>query len=248
MDKNSSLTVFSEEDLKDVLNEDGKTAINAIAGDPVSIGAVLNMMKSLPAQISTSVTFIKLEKFLRGMYPKDLSLEERTRISATLFGEDIRERRENAIRLFTLVDKIDSIIKIEYLIQAGEALLANMITREDYYRIGMAIQGTLLEDLFYLKKHATTPNTLSGCTAVHALVRVGAMISAGVNGEKEAENQDYYITEFGRLIDRYALSYNDDDREKEYKKMKIQNKKVRDGSLEWNYLDDSHELKISNKN
>lgn len=58
MDENSSLTVFSEEDLKDVLTEDGKTAINAIAGDPVSIGTILTMMKSLPAQISTSVTFI----------------------------------------------------------------------------------------------------------------------------------------------------------------------------------------------
>lgn len=182
------------------------------------------------------------------MYPKDLSLGERTRISAKLFGDDIKERRENAIRLFTLVDKIDSIIKIEYLIHAGEALLAGMITREDYYRIGMAIQDTLLEDLFYLKKHATTPNTLSGSNAVHALVKVGAMISAGVDGDKEAEEQDYYISEFGRLIDRYALSYDDEEREKEYKRLKIQNKKVKDGSLEWNYLDDSHELKISDKN
>jgi len=247
MKEDNTPELISEEEIKTYGLNAGKTALEAITGDIPSEMELIQIVKSAPNDIPNLVNFIKIEKLIRGLYPEGISLEERTRMSAKLFGEDVKDRQENAIRLFTIVNRMDSLIKIDYLISAGQALSNGMITREEYYRIATAILNTLNEDLEYLKIHATTPNTLSGCTAVHALVRVGAMISAGVDGEKEAEEQDYYITEFGRMIDRYALSYDDEDREKEYKRLKVENKKVRDGAIQLEYFDDTETLGINNK-
>ena len=77
--------------------------------------------------------------------------------------------------------------------------------------------NTLGEDLEYLKIHATDEE-LIGNENVHSLVNIGAVILAGIDSNTDVEKQMYVVTEFGRVIDRYALSVMDDERQKYYQK------------------------------
>ena len=58
---------------------------------------------------------------------------------------------------------------------------------------------------------------MSGSANVHSLANVGAVILGGIDGNADAEKQTYIVTEFGRIIDQYALSVMDDKRQEYYK-------------------------------
>ena len=40
----------------------------------------------------------------------------------------------------------------------------------------------------------------------------------GINASRSVEGQDYVVTTFGRMVDRYALSFENDGRYQEHKK------------------------------
>lgn len=55
-----------------------------------------------------------------------------------------------------------------------------------------------------------------GNTEILALSRNGMVIIAGIDGNKGVEEQDYTISSFGYIVDRYTLSFNDDEKQKLY--------------------------------
>ena len=120
-------------------------------GDPTAIANVPTLVKNAPIFIRNSVFMMKYEKFLNGIYSDSA---DKITISCKLFGEDNKERVDNAIRVLTLLDKIDSFTKIEYLLNANRSFGNGVISREQLFRIASALANTLGEDIEYLKNHA----------------------------------------------------------------------------------------------
>ena len=50
-----------------------------------------------------------------------------------------------------------------------------------------------------------------------AIAQSGLMISAGTDANRSVENQDYEVTRFGEMVDRYSLSFDDEERWKLWK-------------------------------
>jgi hypothetical protein len=127
------------------------------------------------------------------------------------------------------IDKVDSEEKINYMISGTRSLLLGLISCEDYFRMTKAIIDTLYEDLLYLKKVATYTGEIKGNIQVLALARSGLMIQAGIDGNTDVEAQDYVVTKFGNLVDQYALSLEDEERQKWYKKTVLKKAEMRLG-------------------
>ena len=199
-------------ELKKYGGESFSTIVQALLGDPVAITNVPSLIKASPFFITNSVFMMKFEKMLNGIY---YDASDKIEVSCKLFGEDKKERLDNAIRVISLIDKIDTLTKIEYFLNANRSFGNECISREELFRIANALANTLSEDLEYLKTHAID-DELNGNANVHSLANIGAVILAGIDGNADAEEQTYVVTEFGQIIDQYALSVMDGERQKYY--------------------------------
>lgn len=92
-----------------------------------------------------------------------------------------------------------------------------MISESQYYRILWVLSNTYSDDLHYFRLIAVADDVVKGNTQIIALSQSGLMISAGIDANRSAEDQDYAVTSFGIMVDRYALSYADEERWKYWK-------------------------------
>ena len=143
-------------------------------------------------------------------------------MSNKLFGDE-KTRRDNGFRVYKYVTEAENDKKIDLLVDTTRAFLMNCIDLSTFFRIYKAIIETLPEDLDYLKeitRERLKNNTeiFQGNTEILALNRNGMVIIAGIDGNKGVEEQDYTILSFGYMVDRYTLSFNDDEKQKLYEK------------------------------
>lgn len=214
-------------ELKKYGGESLVTIVQALLGDPIAIAGIPTLIKNSPFFISNAVFMMKYEKLLNGIY---FDATDKITISCKLFGDNNQERVNNAIRTITLIDKIDTMTKIEYLLNANRSYCNSCISREQLFRIANALANTLSEDLEYLKKHALD-ETLNGNANVHSLANIGVVILAGIDGNADVEKQTYAVTEFGQIMDQYALSVMDDKRQKYYRE-KLKKQHTFDAGIE----------------
>lgn len=207
--------MISEESKNELIAYGGEafaTVVEAVLGDSIAISKIPKLITTAPFFISNSVFMMKYEKILNGIYTPSA---DAVAISSKLFGEDNKERVDNAIRAISIIEKIDTLTKIEYLLNANRSFSNGCISREQLFRIANALVSALSEDLEYLKLHATD-RELVGNTNIHSLANIGAVILAGIDANASVERQIYVVTEFGQIMDQYALSVMDDERQKFY--------------------------------
>ena len=207
---------LSSETLNDLRKYGGEALVSivkALLGDTSAIVDVMKDIKNAPFFIPNSVFMLKYERLLNGIYTDS---SDKIKISNQLFGEDYKSRIDNAFRVINIINKIDTVTKIDYLLNANRAFCNGVITREQLFRIANALANSLSEDIEYLRSNATC-EVLKGNANVHSLVNIGAVILAGINSDADVEKQTYVITDFGRLLDQYALSVMDDERQKYYR-------------------------------
>ena len=118
---------------------------NALFGNPLSAAKVLYKG---PAFIRDLTFVSKFEAFLMGL---DLDEEEMLQLAAK-FAED-GNKNDNAVRLVSCLERVDTLKKINCLVNATRCLLASFISMDEYFRICQAIDNTLLEDLMFLREH-----------------------------------------------------------------------------------------------
>ena len=111
---------------------------------------------------------------------------------------------------FLNIDRAETQQKIRYLINATRCLLADFIDRPtySYFRLCHAITHTLEEDLLFLKEHIKEKD-LPYSTYTQGLLTVGLMYQSVLDGNGE---QKYSFTPVARLVDRFAVSYDDVER------------------------------------
>ncbi len=192
-----------------------ETALSALCGDYGSRIKLVERAKESIPYIPNIIFLHKLEKFITGIQ-EDSSIA--SKVSSKLFSDtDFKTNIATTEHILSIIYKINEINKVDYIVDTTRALLNDEIDRKLYFRIIDAISKVLDMDLEFLKSQALNIEKIPGCNEVYSLVGIGAMISAGNKPEADVERQDYYITEFGRNIDRFALSYKSDVRQKGHK-------------------------------
>lgn len=172
--------------------------INAVMGDPVSMGKLLIAIMNLPFFIRDQIFWSKMRAFLNGVY---LTEEDCSKLRNRLTKDG--EKQDNALRLVEIIDKTETMKKVQYLINASRCVLEEHIDRETYFRICHALTHTLEEDLDYLRQHINE-NQLTYCVSVQGLLTSGLMYQSVIGGDDE---QKYSFTPLAKLVDQYAVDY-----------------------------------------
>lgn len=179
-------------------------AINALFGNPVVFEKCLEAVINSPFFIREQIFWTKLSMFLDGI---NLSDEDRAIFRAKL-SENGTER-ENAERLITLIDRTDTKKKIRYFINATRCLLADFITSSEYFRICNLITNILYEDLEFLGKNISSEE-FEYSFFVQGLLNSGLMCQSVI--DSNTGNHQYSFTALAKLVDEYAVSYDNDTR------------------------------------
>lgn len=177
--------------------------INAVLGDPVSIGKIIIALAKSPFLLREQIFWMKMEAFLNGTY---LHEDDRAKLCAKLTENG--ENRENSLRLVESIDRAETQQKIQYLINATRCLLSDFIDRQTFFRICHIVTHTLEEDLVFLSKHIKEADILYNAT-VQGLLTSGLMYQSVIDSKGE---QKYSFTPLAEIVDRFAISYNDLER------------------------------------
>lgn len=217
MEKEELMGLFDELNSNDNYTEIIDNAIGTMMMDPVAIKNLVKIIGSMPTLIREAIYWNKFYMFVKGIRRVEDDLGESVRLSNKLF-DNPENKKQNGMRLLGYVDKADSEEKINYYINVTRSLLMGCINNGEYFRIIKSIAETLNEDLEYLSKIATTSNVIKGNIQILALERSGLVLQAGIDANESIEAQNYAISNLGRMVDKYAISLEDEERQKFYKK------------------------------
>ena len=177
--------------------------INAVLGDPISIGKIIIAITKSPFFLREQLFWAKMEAFLNGVY---LTEDDCTKVRATLTEDG--EKEDNSLRLVESIDRAETQQKIRYLINATRCLLTDFIDRPTYFRICHAVTHTLEEDLAFLGEHIYEAD-LPYSTFVQGLLTSGLMYQSVIDANGE---QKYSFTPLAGIVDQYAVSYDNVER------------------------------------
>lgn len=173
-------------------------SINAVLGDPVSIGRIIRALAESPFLIREQLFWSKMEAFLNGVY---LSEDDCAKLRAKLTKDG--EKEDNAFRLVESIDRAETQQKIRYLINATRCLLTDFIDRPTYFRICHAITHTLEEDLGFLGEHIYEAD-IPYNNFVQGLLTAGLMYQSVIDTKGD---QKYSFTPIAGIVDQYAVNY-----------------------------------------
>lgn len=172
-------------------------------GDPIAAGKVLIAITKAPFFIREQIFWTKMEAFLNGVFLNEsdsLELGEK-------LAED-GEKHEVALRLLDIIDKAETLKKIQFIINATHCLRSGLINRTEYFRICHLIVTTLEEDLTFLSIHMHEEN-LHYSDSVQGLLTSGLMYQSIFDGNGE---QKYSFSVVAKLVDQYAVSFENSER------------------------------------
>jgi hypothetical protein len=218
--------LISRGEIRDASTNLLEDTINAVLGDPISIGKIIIAIAKSPFFIREQLFWAKMETFLNGVY---LNEDDRAKLCARLTEDG--ENQDNALRLVENIDRAETQQKIRYLINATRCLLAEFIDRSTYFRICHALTHTLEEDLLFLREHIKE-SKLPYSQYAQGLLTTGLMYQSVIDGNGD---QKYSFTTIAELVDRYAVSYDNLERYPNPTIMEIQERtpEISIPSLEW---------------
>lgn len=177
--------------------------IDAFLGNPVSAGKVIIALARSPFFVREQLFWSKMEAFLNGVY---INEDDCAKLRAKLVKSG--KHGDNPYRLVACIDRAETQKKICFLINATRCLLTDFIELPTYFRICHAVTYTLEEDLYFLRDHIQESD-LPYDECIQGLLTAGLMYQSVIDGNGE---QKYSFTPIARLVDRFAVSYNDVER------------------------------------
>ena len=214
--KNEELQKFLDGlDIKDNCTEIIDNAIGTLMLDPIAIKKLIGQIAKMPTLIKEAIYWKKFYMFVMGVEQIEDELGQSVKLSSKLFNNP-KNKKENGMRLLGYVDKADSEKKVNYYINVTRSLLMGNIDNTNYFRIIKAMSETLNEDLEYLAKIAISTDVIKGNTQLLALERSGLVLQAGIDANESIESQNYAVSTLGEMVDKYAISLDDDERQKFY--------------------------------
>lgn len=168
----------------------------------------------LPFALKEMIFWKKFEHFLLGTFRNS---DDRLKMAAK-FAET-GNKDENAYRLVQCIDRVDSMQKVDYLVNATRSVLAGFIDLPMFFRICQAVTNALLEDLHFLRDNIRAVNdgrgafetdvNLAYSFSVQGLQLVGLtdMNYVGRDGVLQ-----YGFTDLAEYVDRFSVSFGDVNR------------------------------------
>lgn len=190
-------------EIKEMSTDLFKDSIDAILGNPVSVGKIIFTIARSPFFIRERLFWTRLESFLDGVYLDD---DDRGKLRAKLM--EVGEEDESILRLIQCIDRVETHKKVRYLVNATRCLLVDFIDKPTYFRVCHAITNSLEEDLAYLGEHIEKTD-LSYSNNVQGLLTSGLMYQSIIDANGE---QKYSFTTIAKLVDQYAVSYANETR------------------------------------
>lgn len=200
--------------LKKDIAETTELFINVLCGDVISAGKLVKKI------IKTSLNFrdkILMRNFFNYIFAIDKSLEQGVNLLVKLFPND-EQGKKNAEKIVLILDRIDNEEKLKYIANATKSCVYQDITVEEFFRIVKIIDNSYFYDLVFLSDNITKKCLFKGNVTVHALTNLGLMMQCGIDCNESIENQNYAFTKLGMLVDKYALSYDSEERQQFYLK------------------------------
>jgi len=193
-------SLISNGEVKEASSNIFEDAIDAILGNPASAGKIMIALAKLPFFIREQIFWTKLQAFLNGVY---LNEDDRSKLCAKLmlYGE----KNEGAFRLIEYIDRAETQQKIKYLINATRCLFADFIDLSIYFRICHAVTHCLEEDLRFLKNNIGEEN-FEYSLYIQGLFAEGLMYQSVIGEDGRSK---YSFTPLARMVDQYAVSYDD---------------------------------------
>ena len=207
---------FDEMSIKDNCIDIIDNAIGTLMLDPVAVKNLASSIRNMPTLIKEAIYWNKFYMFVIGVKQIEDDLGQSVKLSSKLF-DNPKNKKQNGMRLLGYVDRADSEQKINYYINATRSLLMGCINNTDYFRIMKAISETLGEDLEYLAEIAITSKVIKGNMQILALERSGLVLQAGIDANESIESQGYAISSLGRMVDKFAISLENEERQRFYK-------------------------------
>ena len=207
------INALNDESIQEVKNEIVDDTANALMGDPVAALHVIKDVVKTPVAVRDAIYMEKFRRFLKGIY---IDPEDPIRLSNKLFGND-KDKWSNAIRVLQIVDNSENERCLQFIINATRALLLGLIEPDMYFRICRAINDTLYEDLIFLRDNVFKAEPFKGTYSVHGLNKSGLMIQSGIDSNADINEQEYCVSNLGRAVDQFAISFEDEKRSKRYK-------------------------------
>ncbi len=190
--------------------------IDAFSGNPFALARFGKYAIDKSYTAIQQIPYKQMQMYLEGVKRVEDDLGKACEFSNKLFSNP-KTKEDNAMRVYKLVISTDTSRKMKYLINATRSMLLGLIDVEMMFRLFSAIAETLQEDLDYLSTIVQIDKPIKGSIRVHALARVGLMISAGIDAQADVEEQEYYISSLGLILDEFALSLEDENRQAWYK-------------------------------
>lgn len=189
---------------KEKIGDALEDAANAFLGNPVSAAKFIKFLLESPIMIRERLFWNKFSLFLEEIYSDE---NNKVKMIAK-FSED-GHREENAERIIACIDKAETKQKVNFLINATRCLLAEFITLQEYFRICSIVTSTLYEDLDFLRKNISTEK-FDYSYYIQGLLNSGLMYQSVI--DSNTGNHKYSFTALAKLIDEYAISYDNVDR------------------------------------
>ena len=196
-------------DVGEVLDGLTDPMIELLLPEQAAVLSLAHAALKIPGTIKDYCLYQKFHHFLVAIRNNDL--QDSVKFSSQLFNDE-KTARENALRLIQYIDKAETLTVVDYMVNASRSAGNGLITESDYYRILWVLANAYPDDLHYFRSIAASEGSVQGNTRVIALAQFGLLITEGIDRNRSIENQDYRVTSLGMMVDKYALSLNDEER------------------------------------
>lgn len=197
--------VTQSKEMKDESKKFLENVIKAAMGDAFAAKDALKFISSSPFFIREALFWEKFTQYLNGVF----SEKDNIRKLSEVFAEN-EEKSEYARRIIKVIDDLDSIAKVKYVINLTRALLMEHIEKPEYYRLCNVLRNTFEEDLQYLNQNIKKEN-LKDDIHIRFLQQNGLAEQTVITNKG---NNEFEFTPLAHMLDIYGLDYGNEEKYK----------------------------------
>lgn len=200
---------------KDLVTNDGfqdfcvdvtSDIISFMQGDVVAGARIIYTLTKSGLHLREQLFWGKFEKFLSEFEVSEGFLAKFCKVMA-----ENDEDYDHSARVIDTIDKIDTVKKAKYLANASRCVASGFIDKNTYFRICHILKSCLQEDLLFLQKEVLMNEGYEYNETIQGLMNCGLMYQSVIDANENGDDE-YRFTPFAKVMDIFALSYDNDTR------------------------------------
>ena len=186
-----------------------KTAVSWMSVVFAPVSAISDTIENVRSVMDT-ILFEKLEYVLRN---QDSDFGEWLKISEK-FDEDNKAYNKMVHQLVYYVNAINEVDILYAYANLLRAYKLNLISKSDFFRMSFCLTKLLSEDAEYLKSNIGRNRIEENiyCLSLSSNNLMYNMSRGFAENEEDSGKEYYAFTQMGKMIDKYALSFGDENK------------------------------------